>query len=268
MTYKDRKDQLIQTLKSIKKSVVKDYEIIIVDDASNDDQRIEDLVDDYNINLIRIDQDKKTWTNPCIPYNMAFNEAKGDKIIIQNSECAHIGDVLSVVEDNLVDNMYINFGCLSYPENLTKKLAREDYFETKDGSDIKTISSGIHQAATGAGQLAWYNHSMYNARVLHFCSAITKSDLDKSGGFDERFVDGYNFDDNEFIWRLNERDMKIIIVNDPFVIHQWHYDSSYILNDPQHEQKILSNQEVFRKIVEKEIPRWDQLKAGETNESV
>jgi len=43
MGYKNRKDLLLRTLESFRKSAVKDYEVILVDDASRDDQRLEDI---------------------------------------------------------------------------------------------------------------------------------------------------------------------------------------------------------------------------------
>jgi GT2 family glycosyltransferase len=260
LTYKDRYNQFLQTLKSITHSAVTDYEIIAVDDGSEEDQRIEKLQEEYKqLKVIRINPEERHWCNPVIPYNMAFRESKGDKIIIQNAECAHIGDILAFTEANSQDGAYLNFGCLSYPENLTKKLDEDDYFESDPGNQINIIASGIHLSATAAGQLAWYNHSKFNPRALHFCSAITRSDLNKIKGFDERFKDGHNFDDNEFAWRISNSGIKIILFDNPFVVHQWHYDANFVLNDPEHNMKMKINESLLNSIVAEKLPLWSEV---------
>jgi len=73
----------------------------------------------------------------------------------------------------------------------------------------------------------WYNHSEYHPLALHFCSAILKADLDKIGGFDERYAHGVSFDDNAFIRTIRRRHMDVRIVNPPYVIHQYHHHFAY-----------------------------------------
>ena len=56
----------------------------------------------------------------------------------------------------------------------------------------------------------------------HFCSAMTKEDLDDLGGFDMRYAQGVGYDDNDFIYRVRLKGMTTKIIDNPFVIHQYH----------------------------------------------
>lgn len=63
MAYFNRKEQLIMTLESLKKSNYLNKEIIIVDDNSREDQRVELFIDkyrkDFDIKVITIKEMKK-----------------------------------------------------------------------------------------------------------------------------------------------------------------------------------------------------------------
>ena len=115
MAYYNRKEQLIETIKSIKKSNYKNIEVIIVDDNSDENEKvhtfIESINDDLDIKVITINNVQKTWINPCIPYNIGLKEAKGDIIIIQNPEIIHVYDCISFVNDNLKPNDWLTLNC-------------------------------------------------------------------------------------------------------------------------------------------------------------
>lgn len=117
MAYHNRKSQLIATLNSIKNSQYKNIEVIIVDDASDDSQKINEIPSLYNfdIKLYVIDNQHKIWKNPCIAYNFGFKKATGDIIIIQNAEILHVGDVINYVATHLGDTDYFAFSCYASP---------------------------------------------------------------------------------------------------------------------------------------------------------
>ena len=85
-SYYNRKKQFINTLETIKKSdEIDNIEFIVVDDASDEDHRIEDLLGVYSfLKLIRIEKKDKWWTNPSIPITKAIKQSIGDVIILQN----------------------------------------------------------------------------------------------------------------------------------------------------------------------------------------
>jgi glycosyltransferase involved in cell wall biosynthesis len=261
MAYKNRRQLLIQTIETIQLSSYKDFELVIVDDASDDEHRLEDLAETYSfINLTRIEPEDKKWYNPSIPYNMAFRKSSGDKIIIQNPECAHIGDILSYVDSYISDGAYVSFSCLSMPEVLTYKYCYEGNLGDSI-FEIQSIASGVNQMSRYDGDLGWYNHSYYAPRGLHFCSAIMRKDLNTIGGFDERFSQGYNYDDNELIWRISQTpNMRIYFADSPFVTHLYHYTECSIEADKFKQALCDQNAVVFNSIVNGLVPKWSEIK--------
>jgi glycosyltransferase involved in cell wall biosynthesis len=234
-SYFNRKPQFIATLDSIALSLYKDIEVIVVDDCSSPEHRLEDL--DYPfLRIIRLDE--KDWVNPGMSFNIAFKEAKGDKVIIQNPECMHIGDVISYVDTHLKRYNYLAFSCFSW-----------------DQSHIEfSRMKGVTNMAGGQGCFGWYNHTQYCFRPYHFCTAVYKENLEKLNGFDERLKDGLCYDDDDLVDRVKLLGLQIIGVDEPCVIHQWH-DSSHIYQTDSHE-KFLHNQAIYSKIVSGELPRW------------
>ena len=95
MSYFNRKEQLKLTLQSIKSNYL-NKEIIIVDDNSREDQKVESFINTFKNNLdikvITITEKEKTWVNPCIPYNIGIKAASGDIVVLQNPEVMHVGD--------------------------------------------------------------------------------------------------------------------------------------------------------------------------------
>jgi len=204
MAYYNRQDLLNKTMESIRKSSITNYELIIVDDASDT------LVVCPEARILRIEKDKKWWTNPCVPYNMGFKMATGDVIIIQNPECYHIGDILNYVKENIKSNTYLSFGCYAINNNET--------INFQDGHN-PTIGDYVFTVKTRNG---WYNHSIHRPMAYHFCSAIMRKDLDRVGGFDERYAKGVAFDDDDFIRTIKGIGMEVQVINNPYVIHQFH----------------------------------------------
>ena len=112
MTTYNRSIQTYFTIDTILKSSYKNIQIILVDDSTYDLVSIEKLEQyDIHIELVRIKN--KFWINPCINYNIGFKYIKGGKIIIQNAEVCHIGDVINYVTTNIGDNTYHAFNVYS-----------------------------------------------------------------------------------------------------------------------------------------------------------
>lgn len=222
MSYYNRLEQLIYTLKQFENSIYKDFEVVIVNDASSKEHNIDELIYmfKYPIKLINISDEwkkEKGYLNPCIPYNIAFKHAIGKKVIIQNPECCHIGDLIDYVDKNLDENDYFTFSCLSLDENITKQM--RNIFD-------KTTKNLVKLNGT------WYNHPTINCRNLHFTSAIFKSKLDILGGFDEKYAFGYCYDDDEILFRIKKLGLNVKCISpddNPSVIHQWH--QSYYLDN-------------------------------------
>ncbi len=213
MTFWNRKQQLLNTLNSIRK-YTHDIEIIIVDDASTNGEDITYL-DGGNIRVLTLRD--KNWINPCIGFNTGFARATGDIIIIQNAECYHVGDIIRHAKKNVELGKYITYAALSVNEDVTRQIT--------EGADVKSLVFPFMEQSIDVPDWdgnGWYNHSTYRAGAYHFCSAIMREDLYDLGGFDERYFDGLGFDDNELLTRIHKKGMKVKIIDSPFVVHQWH----------------------------------------------
>lgn len=236
IAYYNRKALLINTLKSIEfYNKDREIEVIIVDDASDKSEKITDLPAKFSIPIIilPITREEKKWTNPCVPYNIGFSFATGDIIIIQNPECLHVGDIVQYATNNIKDGVYLSFACYSLnktdSEKLFKNISTKPFFNKQN---IEKSIGGFIGAKNNwqDGDTCWYNHSEYNPGGNHFCSAITRHDIEALSGFDERYATGFGYDDIEFIARIKTKPITTKIVDDPFVIHQWHKVSDYVKN--------------------------------------
>lgn len=218
--YYNRKKLFIRTLESIAKTSLKEgFEVIAVDDGSKEEERLEDLVSVFPfLRVIRLESKNKWYSNSCIPFNIGFKLAKGDKIIIQNPECLHYDDILKFTNDNLKSSEYLSFGCYSLDKQTTENL--DEILQQENQIEKVIQEGGINTEFDGDS--GWYNHSLHRPVGYHFCTAITKKDLNCLGGFDERFSLGIAYDDDEFLKRI-KMILKIVFVDSHIVLHQNHY---------------------------------------------
>ena len=163
--YYNRKQLLINTLESIRNSKVTDIEICIVDDASKESERIENLIDifsDLNISIHRYDFEEKWWSCPVIPANKSVELSSGDKIILLGAECYMYNDIPKYVDDNLEKNKYLVFGTYALNKN-------------------ETISNHQIQQYGFNGKEGWYQHSQFRPVGYNFCTAIMYEDFNSIG---------------------------------------------------------------------------------------
>jgi GT2 family glycosyltransferase len=245
-SYYNRKELFRLTLKSITKSEFKDIEVIAVDDGSSSEHRIEDLVDEFPfLKVIRVEPEDKWYINCCIPFNMAIREAKGDIIVLQNPECLHANDVLTYLNKNVNDSNYISvsaYGLDSIPSEIFLR-----HFNNNSISHF--IKSLPQRKYMGNRTLGWYNHSKYRPEAWHFCSAITRQNMAKLNGFDERYANGVACDDSEFITRIRRLGLNVIITEEVLVIHQYHGQTNII---PNENELWLKNQSILQNVTMKE----------------
>jgi len=266
-TYHNRKSQFITTLNTIKfqieNSDLEDVELVCVNHNSNEENNVDDLPKDFNfLKVINLNTDTK---NPCIPYNVGFSNAVGDKIIIQNAECCHIGNIIQKTSQSLEEDNYLSFACFS-ADLMTSNLIKTIISPCNERS-VETIKNKVYSLPqTGPGFLSnsWYNHSKFSRRNLHFTTAIAKSNLDKLKGFDERYANGMDYDDDDFIMRVNRLNLEIVNIDDPFSVHLYHTSSysDFVIDGKTYSQNDLRimNLNVFNKA------RAESLVTAEWNE--
>lgn len=218
--YYNRRKLFERTLDRISKTKYDgDFEVIAVDDGSRTEERLEDLTKKYPfLKVIYLDPSKKWYKNSCIPFNIGIRAVKGDKIILQNPECYHYDDILLKTDIELNDKNYLSFACFSLDKYTT------DHFDDVFNPEyLKNLIFQYNYAPIADGDAGWYNHSKYRPNAYHFCTAITKKNMNKLGGFDERFALGIAYDDDELIERVKSI-VEIKFVDDTIVLHQNHYN--------------------------------------------
>lgn len=204
-TYYNRLPQLVNTIKSLRQYGPADFKLIVVDDNSPEPISINESF----MEIVRLTE--KTWFNSGIPYNVGFKRAldlNPDIIIIQNAESYHAGDIFDYAKRHLTRSNYISFSCYS--------LEKEDLLPP----DIMR-----NRCATFDGDGAWYNHPIHRPVGYHFCTAILSENLRKINGFDERFKDGCDWEDNYLLHQIKTLGLRLEIPAEPFVYHQWHYSA-------------------------------------------
>lgn len=238
--YYNRKRLFHRTLLSIKSQEVKpSFEVIAVDDGSDEEERLEDLTLEFPfLKIIRLEKKGKWYHNSCIPFNIGFKAAKGDKIIIQNPECLHFGEILHYTDKHLNDQNYLSFACFSLDEITTKN------YESFSLEHLKKTISKNSYVVERDGALGWYNHSVYRPNAYHFCTAISKKNIQQLYGFDERFAFGIAYDDDEFIERV-KRKLRVDFIDNVIAFHQNHYHPSSTSYQNRQNIKLLYKKNAF-----------------------
>jgi len=209
--YYNRRPLLLNTLNSIlqTKMDLSDIEVIITDDASSDEHKIDDIHTLYpqlNIKLHVFDKSEKWWHCPVIPANKGISMANGDIIILLGAECMLVGDVIYDVYTKIKPNDYLIYSALSINESDTNKIQSMCYDDL-----LKSQFNG-----------SWYQHSHYNNRKFNFCTAILRNEMLELGGFDERYGWGVDYGDDDFVLRLTRKKVNFVSIDSPYVYHQHH----------------------------------------------
>jgi glycosyltransferase involved in cell wall biosynthesis len=221
ITYYERAYQLDFTLQSFRFQRYQDYEVIIVDDGSVKEPLIasewSSRYPEIEIHIVNIATEEKWYSNPCIPFNIGLDRARGDIIILQNAECFHRDNILEHARIHVDDYRYLTYGCFALGEKSTRAL-------WSTGFVSETVASMITPNVIN-GRTGWFNHSVYRPNAFHFTAAMTRKSMDSLQGFDTRYARGVTYDDDEFLFRVRRMGLIVDIVDDCVVIHQWHSDS-------------------------------------------
>jgi len=188
LPYYDRADQFAQTLESFRRFYGHrdDWElIVVVDTKSPHTPSIK------GFRGLVLTQTVPT-SNPCQSYNHATLAAMGDIFIITNPECRHDVNILAGLDAIFADNpnAYVVCSC----ESLDSK--------------------GRH--------FMWYQHSQRRNCCYHFCTALTRENWHRVGGFDERYADGIAYDDNDFRESVRAAGLQFVVRDDLKTTHLWH----------------------------------------------
>jgi len=237
MTSHERSSQVYYTLKTISKSNIKDIQVILVDDSSNDIVDINVLKTfTFNIDFIRINRVNKFWSNPCVNYNIGFEYIKGQKVVIQNSEVCHIGDVLNYINKNVIDNNHYVFDVRT---SLSFETNEHIYKNETTIQELRCWNS------------MWYQHHIFRNVCYHFLVALTKDTFDSIKGFSYDYSFGSCYDDDDLIFKIKSLDIKIVNVINEIEnvagIHLFHGYERNITDKRAYQWNTISNKDILDK---------------------
>lgn len=193
-----------------------DFEILIIEDYKNfieitEHKALVDIIKKYtsrmNISL-HLSKNIDTY-NPSSSFNQGALLSQGFFLIISNPECFHETNLLKGFDEEINrhgKNIYIICSCLAV-QNIDIKHKELIYYE----DEIMTNYCN-----------GWLQHSIYNNRMLHFCTCISKENYLSINGFDENFKNGMAWEDVDFINTIKKSNMTLKLRDDLKVLHQRH----------------------------------------------
>jgi hypothetical protein len=219
MTACNRSKQTYFTLKTIQNSSHKAIQVIIVDDSDKDRITKEELEKfPFYIDFISINTQNKNWVNPVVNYNIGFEYIQGSKVVIQNAEVCHVGDVLTYMGTQLVPNNYYICdvrACRSFASN---NFIYQFNTNTIDIYNFRYI------------YCKWYQGKSRMSN-LHFLVGMTLDTFDKLKKFSYDYSFGVDADDIDFVIKIKSKNINIVnLFHDEYYfggIHLFH-TSSYL----------------------------------------
>ena len=214
MTSSNRSKQVYFTLKTISNSIFKNVQLILVDDSTYDTVDIDILKKNnysFYIDFIKIKRENKIWHNPLVNYNIGFQFIKGTRIIIQNAEVCHIGDVLNFINNrlNINDEYYV------FDVKASRDYSTNEKIYNYDTNDIHIYDENFYEKRLVED--GWYQ-SIENNRNLHFLVSLTRDTFNKIKGFSYDYTMGSCFDDDDFLLKIISNNIRIVNI-----FHNFHY---------------------------------------------
>ena len=214
MTACNRSKQTYFTLQTIQNSSHKAIQVILVDDSDVDIITNEELEKyPFYIDFISIKRQNKNWINPVVNYNIGFGYIQGSKVVIQNAEVCHVGDVLGYMAEKLThDNYYV-----------CDVRAAKSLSANNDIYKINTNQIDIYKNDSLFG--IWYQgrDRMVN---YHFLSGMTVDTFNKIKSFSYDYTMGISYDDDDFLLKIIANKINVVnLFHDEFHfggIHLWH----------------------------------------------
>lgn len=128
--------------------------------------------------------------NPAKALNIGTRNAKYDQVIITSPEVKPVTDVLHQLEGFIGQNVI----CQVHDENEEKKV----------------VASLVHKDFRS------------DTPAMYFLAMFNKKDLEVINGWDEEFMRGYAYEDNDFGERWKRAGLPFIVVDEIQGIHQYH----------------------------------------------
>jgi hypothetical protein len=172
-----------------------DLEVVVVDDGSPTKPARPVVMNanlGFMVKLVELPI-KQGPLNPCVPINRGVERANGEFICLSNPEIQHRGPLLWEMRDTI------------------QKLGPKTY---------------VHAAVWGLQSASWHTHSCLN-NAYHFLCMLHRDLWNEAGGFDERYREGYCFDDPDWLQRTLKVGAKIVWLDHLIADHSQDGDAKH-----------------------------------------
>lgn len=193
-----------------------DYEVIIIEDFKNfnnkeEHEKLLEVISKYK--NVKLYSPEISSFNPSKLFNYGIDRSNGEYIILTNPEIVHFKNVLDGLDEEFLKN-FNNYIICSCQSSFKSKIDINKFEEFQYSSN------------------EWYQHTLYNNRRLHFCSAIKKELIVKIGKFDETYDKGISYDDDDLRNNIINNGINIINRDDLVTVHLEH--DRYYQQSQQH----------------------------------
>jgi hypothetical protein len=147
--------------------------------------------------------------NPSKAFNIGVRESKYDQIIITSPEVKPTSDVLEKLSECIGKNVVCSVS------------------EADESGDNLTLLVGTGYRS--------------DSPAMYFLAMFNKKDIEKINGWDEEFMKGYAYEDNDFGERWNRAGLPFIVRDDITAVHQWHPRSETIPSGLQINSVVFQN---------------------------
>ena len=227
-------------------------EVLIIDDGGTDHTEgiVKGIKNDFpNDNIRYIYNYNPGYTNCCLAKNIGIKEATGDLIIFTEPEILHVGETIATHEEWHKNNgglfvstatVYFVFGTalkeltLEHYKNPLLIITRDNIVEWEAGYQPKAEDIAVSRCVRAT-----------------YCASVKKGNLEYIGGFDERFLPHWGWDDIDLQSRLGMAGIKCICDSTIQVVHlahgytgcyeKWHFNKE--LNDDP-DKPTVANEDV------------------------
>lgn len=175
-----------------------DYIVVVVEDPKNTDD-LQDVLSKYSgiVPLLHVSLafSSPCWT-PCPHYNQGVAAVDAEYVLPTNPECLHLTDVLAGMDDAFAHdpNTYVVCRC----------------------------TAGSNVSMPDAFASLRYDKRQWCPRDLNFCTAISRVNYDRIGGFDEDYVFGLGFADDAFLDAIKGAGIPLVRPDGLVALHQDH----------------------------------------------